>query len=115
MTSCLDCGGPWELYVVHDALWRSAGYAPDQVACQACLERRIGRALTVGDLTDAPASDALRLRLGGTLSRDRAALYEIARALEIASDADADADALARIEEILHAAGIREIPGEDAL
>jgi hypothetical protein len=49
-------GGRWELYVVHDDLWRAAGM-DDGYLCVGCLERRIGRHLTPADFADVPLNE----------------------------------------------------------
>lgn len=79
---CADCGidtcpgswkrhpnprpGSWEWYMVHDDVWQEAGM-DDGMLCVSCLEQRLGRALTVNDLTDASVNmpedlDTPRLR-----------------------------------------------------
>jgi len=75
---CLDCGlattphwrgrpvGCWELYMVHDRVWKRAGMAPGCL-CIGCLEARLGRSLGPRDFTSAlinrPNSlDTVRLR-----------------------------------------------------
>jgi len=73
---CLHCGQKYsEDYMVHNELWRAA--VPDvaqRYAAKAaqglpkrglylhlrCLEERIGRPLTIDDLTPAPINDAIR-------------------------------------------------------
>jgi len=39
------------MFIVHDELWLSAGYNRHDLACQSCFEKRIGRKLTMEDLT----------------------------------------------------------------
>jgi hypothetical protein len=52
---CVDCGKNTlggEYYAVSDDLWAASGVAPDGgMLCLACLETRIGRALTLDDFT----------------------------------------------------------------
>jgi hypothetical protein len=78
---CIDCGaatapctgrrgcrhvGRWELYMVHDSIWITAGmpfvmvYARDGETgylCVGCLEGRLGRQLHPQDFTDAPINE----------------------------------------------------------
>jgi len=66
-TRCADCGldtiaeGEW--YMVEDAIWEQAwghisrGTPGEQILCIGCLEKRIGRALTSSDFTDAPTNE----------------------------------------------------------
>jgi hypothetical protein len=42
------------MFMVHDPIWDSANYGPHDIACQSCLERRIGRKLTMEDYTVCP-------------------------------------------------------------
>jgi hypothetical protein len=72
-SNCKDCGmdttpitgkrscrhkGRWEYYMVHGALWRKAKMHSDGgFLCIGCLERRLGRMLTVNDFTTAPVND----------------------------------------------------------
>jgi len=77
---CIDCGlattphnsrgrpaGCWELYMVHDHVWKRAGMAPNGgCLCIGCLEARLGRKLCYRDFTSAscnrPSSvDTVRL------------------------------------------------------
>jgi hypothetical protein len=68
---CKDCGldttpctgkrgcrhkGRWEYYMVHDALWQKAKMRTGFL-CIGCLERRLGRVLTVNDFTTAPINN----------------------------------------------------------
>jgi hypothetical protein len=50
---CVDCGKNTrggEYYSVHDELWAASGLGPnDGMLCLACLEKRIGRPLTIAD------------------------------------------------------------------
>ncbi len=50
---CDCCSGVDEPYMVNNALWRKAKLG-DRFLCLACLERRLGRALTVKDFIKAP-------------------------------------------------------------
>jgi hypothetical protein len=44
-----------EWFMVHDHVWDASGLAPlGGCLCLACLEARLGRPLTPGDLTDDP-------------------------------------------------------------
>ena len=62
---CVDCGcdtcprgQPDEWYMVHDALWASAGMAPDGgCLCVKCIEQRIGRQLNHADFTNADVNN----------------------------------------------------------
>jgi hypothetical protein len=50
---CIDCGKDTkdgEYYLVKDELWAASG-GGDGMLCLACLERRIGRELTLADFT----------------------------------------------------------------
>jgi len=42
------------MFMVHDPIWREAGFKPRDLVCQACLEERIGRKLTLEDYTLCP-------------------------------------------------------------
>jgi hypothetical protein len=56
---CTLCGG--EYYMVADQLWAASGMKPDGgMLCLACLKRRIGRELGIGDFFRAkvPTRDA---------------------------------------------------------
>ena len=52
---CVDCDFDTqgsEYYMVDDELWAASGMAPHGgMLCLACLERRIGRLLVIGDFT----------------------------------------------------------------
>jgi hypothetical protein len=52
---CIDCGKNTqggEYYMVYNEIWAASGVAPHGgMLCLACLERRIGRPLTMGDFT----------------------------------------------------------------
>lgn len=48
---CVDCKCVVEGYMVHDELWQSAFYSKKELACIACLEKRLYRPLTVHDFT----------------------------------------------------------------
>jgi hypothetical protein len=58
---CIDCGKTTlggEYYMVSDDLWAASGIAPNGgMLCLACLERRIGRPLTIYDFTAILPSD----------------------------------------------------------
>jgi hypothetical protein len=71
---CKDCRIDFieanEQYMVDNAVWRAAGYNGGDVACIACLEKRLGRELTPADFTDAPINywpddPAIRRRIDG--------------------------------------------------
>jgi hypothetical protein len=54
---CLDCNvetcpgvGEWEVYMVHDHVWRDAGMDRGDL-CIGCLERRLGRMLSPDDFS----------------------------------------------------------------
>lgn len=48
---CVDCKCVVEGFMVHDELWQSAFYSKKELACIACLEKRLYRPLTVNDFT----------------------------------------------------------------
>lgn len=48
---CVDCKCQVEPYMVHDELWAHAFLEPKQLACVACLEKRLQRRLRATDLT----------------------------------------------------------------
>jgi hypothetical protein len=50
--------------MVKDHVWeQQAGYAPDDLACLHCLERRLGRMLRLDDFTTAPVNAGMEYRL----------------------------------------------------
>jgi hypothetical protein len=51
-SDCTDCGGPpGDNYSLRDAVWFGPARAlSDTVLCIPCLERRLGRRMTAGDL-----------------------------------------------------------------
>jgi hypothetical protein len=53
---CVDCGSSHDYYVVADDTWEAAALDPDAFCCLPCLERRLGRPLTIGDFTLAPVN-----------------------------------------------------------
>jgi hypothetical protein len=53
--NCCDCGF-FELYMVRDEVWAAAGLHWSARCCMACLERRLGRLLTIGDFTVCPVN-----------------------------------------------------------
>lgn len=60
--SCLVCKEPdaYESFVVHDALWKSAGFKPHDGVCHlACFEVKIGRRIMADDLQDLPMNRML--------------------------------------------------------
>lgn len=60
---CLDCNKlVGELYMVHNGLWEQAVPPPHQkrMLHLACLSARIGRPITVEDLSDAKCNDGYR-------------------------------------------------------
>jgi len=59
VTPQTDWGGKdWHYYMVHDALWESAGMKPDGgYLCVLCLEDRLGRPLTGNDFTAYPINE----------------------------------------------------------
>lgn len=55
--SCQDCGLDTmddNYYMVHDSLWRKAHPKLHGMLCLPCLQRRVGRRLTLDDFTPAP-------------------------------------------------------------
>jgi hypothetical protein len=56
ISTCIDCRTPdLDWYMVADEVWAGqAGYRRDETACLDCLEKRLGRGLTVADFTGAP-------------------------------------------------------------
>jgi hypothetical protein len=53
---CIDCGkctsSSGEYYMIYDEIWAASGLEPDGgMLCLHCLERRIGRHLTIDDFT----------------------------------------------------------------
>jgi hypothetical protein len=42
------------MFMVHDPIWKSAKFKPRDLVCQPCLEKRIGRKLTMDDYTLCP-------------------------------------------------------------
>lgn len=86
--TCFDCGrdvgsrGLNEAYMIHNALWDGELGLDNtvDVLCVECLEKRLGRALTPADFTDAPingpdapASALLRSRRDGSVMTSKAA------------------------------------------
>jgi hypothetical protein len=59
-------------YMVHDAIWRSAGFSYGDMAHIACLEKQLGRKLVKTDLTTCPMNQILHwvLDQGLELPRD---------------------------------------------
>jgi hypothetical protein len=53
--SCAYCKAPEpRMFMVHNHIWLSTGFRPRDVVCQPCLEKRIGRKLTLEDYTICP-------------------------------------------------------------
>lgn len=50
---CTICDGEDVGYMVHDEVWQSAGFEPDDVVCIGCLTERLGRKLTPTDFVPA--------------------------------------------------------------
>jgi hypothetical protein len=46
---CADCGRKDDWYTVHNRVWAKAGLDPDALCCLGCLEKRLGRPLTIRD------------------------------------------------------------------
>lgn len=60
---CQDCGDhDFRGFMVHDWLWEHV-YPEDGHACLLCFERRLGRKVRLGDLTQAPLNWELRGQL----------------------------------------------------
>jgi len=58
---CAECQAPChESYMVRDEVWAAVGMPQEGVLHVACLERRLGRALTPEDLTAAPVNEMAR-------------------------------------------------------
>lgn len=65
---CQDCGCKHpEPYGVSDELWAAAGMV-EGVLCLDCLQKRIGRDLTIFDFTNYPINEGIRF--GYNLGRD---------------------------------------------
>lgn len=60
---CKICGVVNSQYMIHDSIWRGAGFEKSDVACIQCFEKSLGRDLTVDDLTSAPINNMLRWAL----------------------------------------------------
>ena len=59
--TCAVCGAfPPDAYMVRDDVWQAAGLAPKDHACLPCLERRLGRPLTIDDFAPVPINRQLR-------------------------------------------------------
>lgn len=69
---CLDCNVNTlfidEYYMVQFPLWAEANPAEAGMLCIGCLEKRIGRTLTVNDFTEAPINYFCKFA-GGTSER----------------------------------------------
>ena len=48
---CDKCRGINQAYMVTDAIWKEAKFKPNQIICVFCLEKKIGRKLTLLDFT----------------------------------------------------------------
>jgi len=58
---CLDCGEDDVGYMVHKDIWREAGMPFNRgFLCPCCLEKRLGRLLTLDDFPDAPINEGIR-------------------------------------------------------
>lgn len=53
---CVDCDCVVELFMVHDAVWKAAGFDKHDLGCQSCLEKRLNRPLTIEDFSTAIAN-----------------------------------------------------------
>lgn len=51
---CKDCGGPSNSFMVHDHVWKQAGFKYKDNSCLRCLEIRLGRKLMKSDFPDLP-------------------------------------------------------------
>lgn len=59
---CAVCGREGsDDYMVHDSVWFAARLNKKQFACLDCLEHRLGRQITLDDLTPARINNILRL------------------------------------------------------
>lgn len=63
---CHDCRGLYSIYMVYDGIWHEAlktkkALQTIRVLCLGCLERRLGRPLTIENFTWAPVNDGIRL------------------------------------------------------
>lgn len=56
---CGDCGSYGLSYMLVDDVWAQVGEAHD-VFCLRCAEKRLGRPISVSDLSDAPLNDPAR-------------------------------------------------------
>lgn len=64
--NCHDCCSVYATYMAREKVWHAAiEHSPDKRAirylCLHCLERRLGRPLTIDDFTSAPINDGIRL------------------------------------------------------
>ena len=59
---CIDCGlllaSVFDYYMVHNAVWSEAGLHQQDECCLGCLERRLGRPLTIEDFPPVPVNRA---------------------------------------------------------
>lgn len=51
---CVDCKEVSDNFMVHNSVWRIAGYGPRENSCLRCLEIRLGRRLCKSDFKDLP-------------------------------------------------------------
>ena len=66
---CLDCKGTSDPFMVYNEVWAKAGYKPKDVCCLDCLEKRLGRPITVEDLTPASINNTFRYAYRQGLSK----------------------------------------------
>jgi len=59
--NCQDCSKPmYNGYMVHNSLWFEAMGSGGGIMCMFCFENKLGRSLTLDDLTKAPINDPYR-------------------------------------------------------
>lgn len=52
--NCKDCGLAFYGFMVEDKIWKQAGYGRFDMACLPCLEKRLGRSITMEDFKIVP-------------------------------------------------------------
>jgi len=63
-TTCMDCGGEDFGYMVKNDVWKEVGLRGKDRVCLRCLEKRLGRPVSPGDLTDALINEPIRHGIG---------------------------------------------------
>ena len=60
--TCIDCTETnWDDFVVYDEIWNSVAGRTEGRLHLSCLEKRLGRLLKLGDFTDFPVNNMLKL------------------------------------------------------